>query len=51
MKEAVTPRIVSRQEWEQARAELLAREKEQTHANDAVAAARRRSPQLADGCR
>ena len=44
MKEAATPRIVSREEWEQARAELLVREKEHTHANDALAAARRRLP-------
>ncbi len=44
MKEAATPRIVSREEWERARAELLVREKEHTHANDALAAARRRLP-------
>ncbi|QEG01775.1 hypothetical protein Mal15_58540 [Stieleria maiorica] len=37
-------RIVSRTEWNEARAELLAREKEQTHASDALAAARRRLP-------
>lgn len=36
--------IVSRDEWIAARAELLVREKEQTHANDALAAARRRLP-------
>jgi predicted dithiol-disulfide oxidoreductase (DUF899 family) len=30
MKEAATPKIVSREEWEQARAELLVREKEHT---------------------
>ena len=39
MKEAGTPRIVSREEWERARAELLVREKEHTHAGDALAAA------------
>ena len=44
MKEAATPKIVSREEWEQARAELLVREKEHTHAGDALAAARRRLP-------
>ena len=44
MTESATPKIVSRQEWEQARAELLVREKEHTHAADALAAARRRLP-------
>jgi predicted dithiol-disulfide oxidoreductase (DUF899 family) len=44
MKEAGTPRIVSREEWEQARAELLVHEKEHTHASDTLAAARRRLP-------
>jgi len=44
MTETATPKIVSRQEWEQARAELLVREKEHTHAADALAAARRRLP-------
>jgi predicted dithiol-disulfide oxidoreductase (DUF899 family) len=44
MNEAATPSIVSREEWERARAELLVREKEHTHANDALAAARRRLP-------
>ena len=44
MKEAATPRIVDRDDWERARAELLLREKEQTHADDALAAARRRLP-------
>jgi predicted dithiol-disulfide oxidoreductase (DUF899 family) len=39
-----TPQIVSREEWERARAELLVREKELTHAGDEVAAARRRLP-------
>ena len=46
MKEAATPRIVSREEWKQARAELLAREKEQTHASDALAAAQPGHPQI-----
>jgi predicted dithiol-disulfide oxidoreductase (DUF899 family) len=40
----VTPRIVPRDEWERARAELLAREKAHTHAGDELAAARRRLP-------
>ena len=44
MKESATPRIVNRDEWEQARAELLVREKAHTHANDELAAARRRLP-------
>lgn len=44
MKEAAPPRIVSREEWERERAELLACEKEHTHAGDALAAARRRLP-------
>ena len=44
MNEAATPSIVSREEWERARAELLVREKDHTHANDALAAARRRLP-------
>src|SRR5262245_60266523 len=42
-----TPPIVSRQEWEAARQKLLAKEKEWTHARDALAAARRRMPWLA----
>jgi predicted dithiol-disulfide oxidoreductase (DUF899 family) len=44
MKEAETPKIVSREEWERAPSELLVREKEHTHTNDALAAARRRLP-------
>lgn len=44
MNEAERPRIVSREEWERARAELLDREKEHTHASDTLAAARRRLP-------
>jgi predicted dithiol-disulfide oxidoreductase (DUF899 family) len=38
------PPIVTRSEWEQARAELLVREKELTRMKDAVSAARRRLP-------
>src|SRR5438105_15155263 len=44
MTEPATPRIVSRDEWERARAELLVREKAHTHAGDELAAARRRLP-------
>lgn len=43
-KEAATPVIVSREEWERTREELLVREKQHTHAGDAIAAARRRLP-------
>ncbi|AIJ23918.1 Thioredoxin_like [Amycolatopsis methanolica 239] len=39
-----TPPIVSRQEWQAAWEELLVKEKELTHAKDAMAAARRRMP-------
>ncbi len=39
-----TPPIVSPQEWEAARQQLLVKEKELTHARDAVAADRRRMP-------
>src|SRR4051812_25480314 len=42
-----TPRIVSPQEWESAREELLAKEKELTRARDALAAERRRMPMTA----
>jgi predicted dithiol-disulfide oxidoreductase (DUF899 family) len=42
-----TPPIVSRQEWEAARQQLLLKEKEVTHARDALAAKRRRMPWLA----
>jgi len=42
-----TPPIVSSQEWEAARQELLAKEKELTRTRDALAAARRRMPWLA----
>ena len=41
------PPIVSPQEWEAAREQLLAKEKEVTRARDALAAARRRMPRLA----
>lgn len=44
MAEPVSPNIVSREQWEKARAELLAREKAHTHAGDELAAARRRLP-------
>jgi predicted dithiol-disulfide oxidoreductase (DUF899 family) len=39
-----TPAIVTPQEWEQARLELLVREKEVTRARDTLAAERRRMP-------
>jgi hypothetical protein len=39
-----TPPIVSPQEWESARQELLVKEKELTRAGDAMAALRRRMP-------
>src|SRR5215207_3246857 len=42
-----TPPIVSPQEWEAAREQLLVKEKAQTHARDALAAERRRMPWLA----
>jgi predicted dithiol-disulfide oxidoreductase (DUF899 family) len=42
-----TPPIVSRQEWEAARQQLLVKEKELTRARDALAAKRRRMPRLA----
>jgi predicted dithiol-disulfide oxidoreductase (DUF899 family) len=41
------PPIVSRQEWETAHQKLLVKEKELTHARDALAAERRRMPWLA----
>ena len=40
------PPIVSRSEWEKARAELLVREKELTRMKDSVSAARRRLPMV-----
>jgi predicted dithiol-disulfide oxidoreductase (DUF899 family) len=42
-----TPQIVSPQEWEAAREELLVKEKEVTRARDALAAERRRMPRMA----
>ena len=42
-----TPPIVSAQEWEKARAQLLVKEKQVTRAQDALAAERRRMPWLA----
>jgi predicted dithiol-disulfide oxidoreductase (DUF899 family) len=42
-----TPPIVSPAEWEEARQQLLVKEKELTRARDAMAAARRRMPWLA----
>ena len=42
-----TPPVVSLQEWETARAQLLVKEKELTRARDAMAAERRRMPWLA----
>src|ERR671911_805417 len=41
-----TPPTVSPQEWESAREELLVKEKELTHARDALAAERRRMPRM-----
>ena len=40
------PPIVSRSEWEKARAELLLREKELMRLKDSVSAARRRLPMV-----
>ena len=40
------PRIVSRAEWQQARLQLLAKEKAATRAHDALAAERRRLPMV-----
>jgi predicted dithiol-disulfide oxidoreductase (DUF899 family) len=42
-----TPPIVSQEEWNAAREQLLVKEKELTHARDALAAQRRRMPWLA----
>jgi predicted dithiol-disulfide oxidoreductase (DUF899 family) len=41
-----TPPVVSPQEWEAAREELLVKEKEMTRAKDALAAERRRMPRM-----
>jgi predicted dithiol-disulfide oxidoreductase (DUF899 family) len=40
------PPVVSKEEWDAARAEMLVKEKELTHARDALAAERRRMPRL-----
>jgi len=45
--EIETPKVVSSQEWETARQQLLVKEKELTRARDALAAERRRMPWLA----
>src|SRR5258708_38156701 len=42
-----TPPIVSQQEWEAARQQLLVKEKTFTHSRDALAAERRRMPWVA----
>ena len=42
-----TPKVVSPQEWEAARQQLLVKEKELTHTRDAMAAQRRRMPWMA----
>ena len=42
-----TPPIVSQEEWNAAREQLLVKEKELTRARDALAAERRRMPWLA----
>ena len=42
-----TPPVVSQQEWEAARQQLLAKEKALTRARDALAAERRRMPWVA----
>jgi predicted dithiol-disulfide oxidoreductase (DUF899 family) len=41
-----TPEVVTAEQWQQARAELLVAEKEATHALDALAAKRRRLPMV-----
>ena len=41
------PPVVSPEEWERARRQLLVKEKAHTHARDALAAERRRMPWLA----
>ena len=42
-----TPPTASREEWNAAREDLLVKEKELTHARDALAAERRRMPWMA----
>jgi predicted dithiol-disulfide oxidoreductase (DUF899 family) len=49
MESMAQPRIVSEQEWEQARGDLLTAEKEATRALDALAARRRRLPMVKFG--
>jgi predicted dithiol-disulfide oxidoreductase (DUF899 family) len=46
-KDMEMPKVVSPHEWEAAREQLLVKEKELTHARDALAAERRRMPWLA----
>jgi len=46
MTESPTPKVVSREEWERDRADLLVREKAHTRAGDKLAAARRRLPMV-----
>src|SRR6267142_364364 len=46
-----TPPILSTQEWEAAREQLLVKEKDLTRARDALAAERRRMPRLLHGGR
>src|ERR1041385_5127069 len=45
-KNKALPKVVSRAEWKQARAKLLAKEKAETHRRDALAAERRRLPMV-----
>ncbi len=45
--EMKTPPIVSREEWDAARAQMLVKEKQLTRARDALAAERRRMPMMA----
>src|SRR5689334_19617585 len=42
-----TPAVVTPQQWEAARKQMLAKEKAHTHARDALAAERRRMPWMA----
>jgi predicted dithiol-disulfide oxidoreductase (DUF899 family) len=46
MTESPTPKVVSREEWERDRADLLVREKAHTRTGDKLAAARRRLPMV-----
>src|SRR5437016_10748108 len=46
-KKMKTPKVVSQKEWEAAWQKLLVKEKELTHARDALAAERRRMPWMA----